>query len=317
MTEPLRRDLEIAVRSLPLDRVPGDGATGARWTALFDLAAAVDVSVARLAEAHLDASAILTEAGMSPRPGCLYGVWASVRPDGRDIELVDGRVSGVKSFGSGIGLVDRALVDVVSGGRRQLLDVDVSVDRHRDRWCSGDGRRSATIEWHNEGLAATNTGTMCFDRVGNVEPVGAPDWYLDRVGFWHGACGPAACWGGGAAGLLAERAPGGDAHRLAAAGTIEADVWTMRAVLQQAGDDADRSPDDVVAARRRGRIVRHAIHELATSVLDTFMRGYGPRPMVEAGGAGQRIADVQLYLRQHHDRRDLEALAGDSLALDS
>lgn len=307
-----RRDLEAVVPSLPVDRVPGDGATGARWIALFDLAADVDVSLARLCEAHLDATAILTEAGMRPRAGALYGVWASVRPDGRDVELVDGALRGVKSFGSGIGLVDRALVEVTCDGQRQLVDADVAVERDGDQWRSDDERRSATIEWRNVGLAATNTGTIRFDGVDDLEPVGPPNWYLDRVGFWHGAVGPASCWGGGAAGLAAAQVAGGDAHRLAASGTIEADIWTMRAALRHAGDEADRSPDDVLAARRRARIVRHAVHELATTVVDTFMRGYGPRPMVESGGAGQRITDVQLYLRQHHGRRDLELLAADS-----
>lgn len=295
--------------SLPVDRIPGDGATGARWLALFDLAAAGDVSVARLCEAHLDATAILAEAGLAPRRDALYGVWASVRPDGRGVELRDGSLHGVKSFASGVGLVDRALIEVMCDGQRQLVDADVAVERVDDRWRSGDGRRTATIEWHNGGLAATNTGTLCIDGVRDVETVGPPNWYLDRVGFWHGACGPASCWGGGAAGLADHRPVGGDSHRLAASGSIEADVWSMRALLQQAGDEADRSPDDVAAARRRARMVRHGIHELATGLVDTFMRGFGPRPMVEAGGVGQRIADVQLYLRQHHGRSDLEALA--------
>lgn len=304
-----RGDLVAAVRSLPTDRVPGDGATGARWLALFDLAAAGDVSGARLCEAHLDATAILAEAGQAPRPGALYGVWASVRPDGRDVELVDGSLRGVKSFASGVGLVDRALIEVMCDGRRQLVDAAVAVVPVGDRWHSDDGRRTATIDWHNQGLVATNTGTVCFDAADDVETVGPPDWYLERPGFWHGACGPAACWGGGAAGLVSERTSGGDPHRLAAAGAIEADVWSMRALLRQAGDEADRTPDDLDAARWRARALRHAIHELATGVVDTFMRAYGPRPMVEHGGAGRRIADVQLYLRQHHGRADLEALA--------
>jgi hypothetical protein len=28
------------------------------------------------------------------------------------------------------------------------------------------------------------------------------NWYLTRPGFWHGALGPAACWAGGAIGLI-------------------------------------------------------------------------------------------------------------------
>lgn len=311
MTGSTRDELDRALERLELSGAPGDGSTAARWLALFDLAGEIDVSVARLAEAHLDASAILHEAGRRPRPGCRYGVWASVRPDGSDVELVDGRISGTKSFGSGIGLIDRALVDVVQSGRRRLVDVDVSVALDGETWRSRDGRRSATIEWATEALAATNTGSMRFDRADDAEPVGPPDWYLHRVGFWHGACGPAACWGGGAAGLVDHLHIGDDPHRAAGAGAIAAAVWTMGAVLRQAGDDADRAPRDVDAARRRARIVRHTIHEQATSVLDEFMRASGPRPMVDGSGAGQRIADVQLYLRQHHGRRELAELGTD------
>jgi hypothetical protein len=312
MTDPIREALDRALDALDLSGVPGDGATAARWLGLFDLAGRIDVSVARLVEAHLDATAILLEAGGHPRPDCRYGVWASVRPDGRDAELVAGRVSGVKSFGSGIGVIDRALVEVVSDGRRQLVDIDVSVAWDGATWRSADGRRSAAVEWATEALAGTRTGSMRFDRIDDVEPIGPPDWYLDRVGFWHGACGPAACWGGGAAGLVGHIRAHGDPHRSAGVGAIIADVWTMRAALRRAGEEADLAPLDLVGARRRARIVRHTIHELATSVLDEFMRACGPRVMVDGSGAGQRIADVQLYLRQHHGRRDLAELGEDT-----
>ncbi|MDP8978857.1 MAG: hypothetical protein M3N17_09875 [Actinomycetota bacterium] len=53
---------------LPL---PGDGSTWARFRGLAELAAA-DLSVARLAEGHADATAILVEAGVA-FPGGLLG----------------------------------------------------------------------------------------------------------------------------------------------------------------------------------------------------------------------------------------------------
>jgi hypothetical protein len=308
-----RRTAEIvvdALASVDATGVPGRGGTGRRWTGLYDLAAREDVSVARLCEAHVDACAILAEAGATPVPGALYGVWASVAP-GSDLELRDGVVGGVKTFCSGIGIVDRALIDVIADGRRQLVDVGVGLDADGDAWRSPDGVSSGTVEWANFGLRGTQTGTVTLTDVTDVVTVGEPDWYLRRVGFWHGACGPAACWGGGAAGLLAYASNGEDPFRSAAAGEIAAAVWAMRAVLQQAGDEADEAPDDLVGARRRARAVRHTIHELATSVIDTFLRAYGPRPLVEPNGAAQRVADVQIYLRQHHDRRDLAALGDD------
>ena len=59
---------------------PGDGSTALRHAALLSIAR-TDVSLARLAEAHADAVAILTDAGRTPVQNALYGVWASESPD--------------------------------------------------------------------------------------------------------------------------------------------------------------------------------------------------------------------------------------------
>ena len=70
-----------AVRSglleLPL---PGCGRTRERWVVLAGLAED-DLSLARLAEGHTDAMAILAELGASPPPaGSRWGVWAAQPP---------------------------------------------------------------------------------------------------------------------------------------------------------------------------------------------------------------------------------------------
>lgn len=70
---------------LPL---PGGGSTWARFGGLAELAA-VDLSVARLAEGHADATAILAEAG-APAPDGLLGVWAADPPGGRVEAARDG-----------------------------------------------------------------------------------------------------------------------------------------------------------------------------------------------------------------------------------
>jgi len=70
---------------LPL---PAAGATWARWQALAELAAE-DLSLARLAEAHTDAIAILAELGAAaapvarpgaPAPGCWTQLWSPCMP---------------------------------------------------------------------------------------------------------------------------------------------------------------------------------------------------------------------------------------------
>jgi hypothetical protein len=65
----------LAAGELGLPR-PGAGRTAERWAALAAWGAR-DLSLARLAEGHVDAIAILTEAARAPVPDALYGVWAS------------------------------------------------------------------------------------------------------------------------------------------------------------------------------------------------------------------------------------------------
>lgn len=283
---------------------PAMGDTPSRWRTLFDLAARNNVSLVRLIEAHVDAVAIMHEAGHEPVPGALYGVWASIGPTGPGVRLEPGSrvLSGSKSFCSGCGVVDRALIDVDCDGGRRLIDVDMAT--------------TASIRylynWNTPAMAATWTATVELSnhRVGDEAFVGVPGWYLDRVGFWHGACGPAACWAGAAAGLAdSDWGDGSDPYRRAHHGAVIADVWTMSAVLDVAGREADGRPNDLEAAKRRALTVRHAIHELAIGIVDRHGRSLGPRPFVESSAVAQRAADTQLYLRQFHGDRDLAALA--------
>lgn len=102
------RLVAIVSQEVPL---PGGGRTPERLRRLAETARE-DLSLAKLAEAHWDAVAILVEAGRAPEPDVLYAVWASEIP-GQALQLKrtsDGyQLSGSKPFCSGIGMVDRAL----------------------------------------------------------------------------------------------------------------------------------------------------------------------------------------------------------------
>ena len=56
--------------------------------------------------------------------------------------------------------------------------------------------------------------------------------------------------------------------------------------------------------------MRHTIERLASEVLDRFGEAFGPRPFVSDTAIDRRFADTHLYLRQHHDTRDLARLGG-------
>lgn len=292
----------LALVSLPLPPLTG-GDTAQRWRALYRWARTGSVSVARLAEAHVDAVAILAEAGVPAAPRSLYGVWASGGPPGElRFEPDSGTLSGVKRFCSGLGIVDRALVTADDGrGATWLLDIDLT---------AGSSLRAEPGPWTTPALADTATGSLVVDRH-RAEPVGATGWYLARPGFWHGAIGPAACWAGAAAGLVdqAEARAGDDPYRQAALGELRAWDLTCRALLDAAGHASDAAPLDGGAARYRALATRHAIERAASTMADRFSQAFGPRSFVADPDTAQRIADLHLYLRQHHGERDLAQLA--------
>ena len=289
---------------LPL---PGDGATSDRLHRLAAIADA-DVSLARLAEAHTDAVAILAEAGRTAVPDALYGVWASEDGEHRleMRETDDGIVlSGGLPFCSGIGLVDRALVHARCGSARYLVDVDLSVG----------GIFADLGVWQAPAFSGTCTGALHFNDV--VLPtdaqVGGDGWYLLRPGFWQGACGPAACWAGGTRGLvriaLAEgstRAP--DPHRSAHLGALTALDWQLSAMLNAAGAGIDAAATDVGVAERTALALRANVERAALAVIDHFGRAFGPRLLAFDAEVARRVAEVQLYVRQHGGERDLARL---------
>jgi alkylation response protein AidB-like acyl-CoA dehydrogenase len=294
---------------------PASGRTSERLLRLFELARTHPVSVARLAEAHTDAVSILHEAGRTPEPGAIYGVWASASRAGVQVVTTTSspdtppagarRLRGVKPFASGLGIVDRALVTVDDEGGHggpQLLDVAVG----------GSSVRITTDQWTSSALRDSATGVAEFvdHAVSPSEFVGDPGWYLERVGFWQGACAPAACWAGSAAGLLdaAEQLIDDDPHRLAHLGALRASTWALRAVLCTAGRRIDESPDDVETAHACAHSVRYIVERQATDILDRFGRAFGPRPFTTDASIAQRWADTHLYLRQFHGERDLAAL---------
>jgi alkylation response protein AidB-like acyl-CoA dehydrogenase len=289
-------------RALPL---PGAGNTPQRHRQLMELGRE-DLSLARLAEAHWDAVAILAEAGRKPQAGLLYGVWAAeipgkllrLEPDGDNFTL-----SGTKMFCSGAGIVDRALITVDNSQLgQQLVDIDVRCDR----------LNFDTSSWHTTSFEFTNTATATFESVplSKSELVGGAGWYTLRPGFWHGACGPAACWAGGALSLVdwAAEQRRDDPHTLAHLGAMQASAWALGALLETAGREIDAAPEKYAAANMRALKVRHLVEQAATDVLRRLVRAYGPYPLAFVEPVALQYQELDLYLRQSHAERDLEAL---------
>jgi alkylation response protein AidB-like acyl-CoA dehydrogenase len=290
--------------ALPL---PGSGDTADRFRALAELAA-IDLCLARLAEGHVDAVAILAEADLPPRLG-IYGVWAADPPDARLVAEPTASgwsLHGRKRYATGARGLHRALVTAHTDDGVRLFDVDLR----------SPGVLPVPDTWRAVGMAATDSLDVVFESVAlpATAAVGPPGFYLDRPGFWHGAVGVAACWFGGALGayrmlrdLLRRVEP--TAHQAAHLGAIAASCFTMAHVLDAAARDIDNSPREPAArGHQRALWVRHAVEQGCQEVLLRTGRAGGTAPLAFDHSHARRAADLATYLRQHDAERDLAAL---------
>ena len=294
---------------------PGQGRTLDLWTSLATVGA-VDLTIARVIEPHLDALAILSQAGVSDsdRPGGLLGVYAAEGAGMRLTASSDGgrgwTLHGEKPWCSLAGEVDGFLVTAwVDDSRRGLFAV----------------RRSAGVEigptaWKARGLAAVVSPTIRLHGVPALA-VGDPQWYLERPGFAWGGMGVAAIWHGAAVGvarrLLASagtRPP--DQVALMHLGAVDAALHRSRAVLAGAADLIDGGAASGAAGARLVLQVRQVVRHSAEEVLERVAHALGPAPLTGDERHARRVADLQVYLRQEHAERDQAALGSAVLASD-
>lgn len=296
---------------------PGEGRTRERWAALTALAEQ-DLALARLAEGHTDALAILHEidpdhAEPGERPGrSRWGVWAAEPPNtgltASPTEDGTWRLSGTKAYCSGAGSCTHALVTARAGEERRLFAVRVG-----EPWT-----RPLPDSWPAAGMAASETLDVVFDQT-PAAAIGGADAYLDRPGFQHGGLGVAACWYGGARAVArtlhtAARTYDVGPHALAHLGAVWAQLEAVEAVLDRAAAQVDADPlDRKGGAAVRSKHVRAFIEAACSQVLDRVGRALGAAPLAHDGDHARTATDLTVYLRQHHAERDYAAL-GQALA---
>src|SRR6185437_6693279 len=150
------------------------------------------------------------------------------------------------------------------------------------------------------------------------EPVGPPGWYLTRPGFAWGGMGVAACWHGGARGLadtLMRQSAGrtGDLAGLHV-GIVDVAVHASEAVLGHAAAVIDAGQADGRAGQVLGLRVRAVVAATVEQVIRQVGHALGPAPLAFDEDHARRVADLQLYVRQHHAERDLARLGAAVLA---
>jgi hypothetical protein len=281
---------------------PGSGHTRERWAALADLAEE-DLSLARLCEGHADALAILAELGAAtPSAVSRWGVWAAQPPGAgltaRRAGVGGWRLDGIKRYCSGARTCTDALVTATAPDGNQLFAVST-----RDL-------SPVLGTWPATGMAGSDTLDVRFSGIA-AEPVGGPGRYTDRPGFAHGGAGVASCWYGGARGVgrtLLDAAARRDVgpHALAHLGAVDVALRTAKLALDTAADDIDADPDDRGGGGRlRALRVRALVEATATEVMLRVGRALGAGPLGHDEAHSRRVADLTVYLRQHHGERDL------------
>lgn len=296
--------VHLARRLGPFVEPPGTGHTAERWRVLADVGAG-DLSAARVVEAHLDARAILAEAGLPVDDADAWGVYAAEGPGVRvDARQRDGswQLSGTKPWCSAASGLDRALVTAHVDGGRRLFAVDLRAP----------GVTTSTEGWVARGLAAIASGPVVLDRV-RAEPVGETGWYLSRPGFAWGGMGVAACWYGGLLGLarsvwVAGHSREPDQIAVMHLGQIDLEVEAARLVLAAAATAVDQGRADGAAGVLLAERVRGVIAAAVESVIGATGRALGPAPLVFDEDHARRVADLQVYVRQHHGERDAARL---------
>lgn len=298
---------------------------GDEWSLLAAVARR-DVAAARILEPHLDALTILGQARRAGSPADLTSIaagpdssWGVFAAEGAGMRLeaehdaAGWRLNGIKPWCSLAQDLSHALVTAWVGEERRLFAVALR----------SDGVRPSSGPWFARGLRQVVSAPVEFTSVPAV-PVGEPGWYLHRPGFAAGGIGVAACWWGAALPLrdaLLERAQRDGADQLSRLhlGRVDTALWAARLAVQSAAREMDgldaaspgpESQGPAFPGTLAGR-VRAVVADAVERTLAEAARALGPLPLVADEAHARRVADLELYLRQHHGERDVARIGAD------
>jgi alkylation response protein AidB-like acyl-CoA dehydrogenase len=297
--------LDLAVQLGLRGLHPGTGNTVELLETLATIAAS-DLGAARAVEPHLDALAILEQSGTSTSrfagTSATWGVFAAEGGAGLTARQNDDAfiLSGTKPWCS---LADRLTAALVTATMRdgsralfavRLGDPGVRIDNH---------------DWHARGLTEIPSGPVEFADVPAIA-IGAPGWYLERPGFAWGGIAVAACWYGGTVGLARSlfsainSRPQPDAIALMHLGVIDELLQSGRRALTEAARLIDSGEAVGDAGSLLAKRVRATIARGAEETIIRVGHALGPAPLAQSAEHAKRVADLQLYIRQHHAEKD-------------
>jgi alkylation response protein AidB-like acyl-CoA dehydrogenase len=256
--------------------------------------------------------------GGDPRPGegprATVGNGGATVARGRATAERGGAVetlSGVKTFCSGAGGLDRALV--LARDPDAPLPIAVWIDLTDADTVTVDER------WYrSSGLRASVSHRVVFHRAPVLARFGPPGGLSEQPWFGRDALRTAASWAGmadraldAALDELAARPTPGPLEQLAAGRMLSAQQ-TIDAWVQRAARAMDTAAPELPAVALHARVaIAHASREL----LDEAARACGSHPFATGGDLDRARRDLELFLLQH--RLDPALAAAGARALDA
>jgi alkylation response protein AidB-like acyl-CoA dehydrogenase len=291
--------------------------------------ARADASVGRIFDGHLNGVERLavqapptlrdTELAAVRDRGLRVGVWGGDPRPGEGPRATVERggsgggetLTGVKTFCSGAGGLDRALV--LARDPDSPLPVAVWIDLTDADTVAVDER------WYrSSGLRASVSHRVVFHRAPVLARFGPPGGLSEQPWFGRDALRTAASWAGmadraldAALDELAARPDPGPLEQLAAGKMLSAQ-HTIDAWLQRAARAMDTAAPELPAVALHARV---AIAQASRELLDEAARACGSHPFATGGDLDRARRDLELFLLQH--RLDPALAAAGARALDA
>lgn len=265
-----------------------------------------DLSLGRIYEGHVNAAQLVAAYGDEAQrralaedlaAGRVFGVWNTEPAPGMTVEPAGGgrcHLTGAKSFATGAGHIDRALITARSGDGKQLVLVDIA----------GEQARADNSGWRVRGMRGTCSGLFDFTglTVGPEALIGAADDYEREPRFSAGAWRFTAVQLGAVEALvrhlrehLVATGKAEDAIRRArfaacVTATRSAGLWVRRAARLAETADARAVPFVLMT--------RGIVEEAGLAVMEAAARGVGTASFFVGSRIDRITRDLGLYLRQ-------------------
>ena len=262
----------------------------------------------RIFEGHVNALQLIARYGTPEQIGraaedvrehnAVFGVW-NTGPQGKPgIEgIADGiyRLSSGKTFASGAGSIDRAVVtgDLASGWQMIVLplnEISYRIDYH---------------SWQPFGMEASDSFAVDFTgaEVSEDDLLGDKEDYYREPFFTGGAFRFSAVQLGGASALLKftsdfllETGRANDPHQLARLGRIAVAVQSGRHWIEQSAQWLESK--DLTLLPARAHMTRTAAEEICSTVMNLVEISIGARGLLAGQPFRRMLRDLRMYLRQ-------------------